>query len=144
MEGCDLQVAGKKRQSAPTLPPTFAVTPMRIEYHRTLLADRVRNSAFYAALRRAIVPGKTTLADIGAGTGFLGFLAAKLGAARVDLYETGEIAELARRLLKRNRLSQARIAQVHSTEVDRPDRVDVIVSETLGSYPFEEIGRAHV
>lgn len=111
---------------------------MRIEYHRTLLADRVRNSAFYAALRSVIVPGKTTVADIGAGTGFLGFLAAKLGAARVDLYETGEIAELARRLLKHNRLSQARIAQVHSTDVNRPDRVDVIVSETLGNYPFEE------
>jgi SAM-dependent methyltransferase len=111
---------------------------MRIEYHRTLLADRVRNSAFYAALRKVIVPGKTTVADIGAGTGFLGFLAAKLGAARVDLYETAEIAELARRLLHHNRLSQARIAQVHSTDVDRPDRVDVIVSETLGNYPFEE------
>jgi type I protein arginine methyltransferase len=111
---------------------------MRIEYHRTLLADRVRNAAFQAALQRVIVPNKTTLADIGAGTGFLGFLAAKLGAARVDLYESGEIAELARRLLKHNRLSKARIAQVHSTEVDRPERVDVVVSETLGNYPFEE------
>ena len=111
---------------------------MRIEYHRTLLADRVRNNAFYAALRSVIVPGQTTVADIGAGTGFLGFLAAKLGAARVDLYETGDIAELARRLLKQNRLPQARIAQVHSTEVAKPDRVDVIVSETLGNYPFEE------
>jgi len=111
---------------------------MRIEYHRTLLADRVRNSAFYAALRSVIVPGKTTVADIGAGTGFLGFLAAKLGAQRVDLYETAEIAELARRLLKHNQLSQVRIAQVHSTDVERPDRVDVIVSETLGNYPFEE------
>ena len=53
---------------------------MRIEYHRTLLADRVSNNAFYAALRSVIVPGQTTVADIGAGTGFLGFLAAKLGA----------------------------------------------------------------
>jgi protein arginine N-methyltransferase 1 len=111
---------------------------MRIEYHRTLLADRVRNAAFYAALRSVIVPGKTTVADIGAGTGFLGFLAAKLGAARVDLYESGDIAELARRLLKANHLPQARIAQVHSTDVAKPDRVDVIVSETLGNYPFEE------
>ena len=56
---------------------------MRIEYHRTLLADRVRNAAFHAALQRVIVAGKTTVADIGAGTGFLGFMAAKLGAARV-------------------------------------------------------------
>ena len=34
---------------------------MRIEYHRTLLADRVRNNAFYAALRSVIVPGQTCL-----------------------------------------------------------------------------------
>jgi protein arginine N-methyltransferase 1 len=111
---------------------------MRIEYHRTLLADRVRNAAFHAALRQVIVKGKTTVADIGAGTGFLGFLAARLGAARVDLYEAAEIAEVARKLLRHNRLAKCRIAQVHSTEVAEPDRVDVIVCETLGNYPFEE------
>jgi protein arginine N-methyltransferase 1 len=111
---------------------------MRIEYHRTLLADRVRNAAFHAALRQAIVKGESSVADIGAGTGFLGFLAAKLGAARVDLYEAAEIAEVARKLLKHNRLTRCRIAQVHSTEVAEPDRVDIIVCETLGNYPFEE------
>ena len=111
---------------------------MRIEYHRTLLADRVRNAAFHAALQRVIVAGETTVADIGAGTGFLGFLAAKLGAKRVDLYEAAEIAGVARKLLRHNRLANARIAQVHSTEVAAPERVDVVVCETLGNYPFEE------
>jgi protein arginine N-methyltransferase 1 len=111
---------------------------MRIEYHRTLLADRVRNAAFQAALARVIVKGRTTVADIGAGTGFLGFLAAKLGARRVDLYEAAETADVARKLLRHNKLANCRIAQVHSTEVDEPDRVDVVVSETLGNYPFEE------
>jgi protein arginine N-methyltransferase 1 len=111
---------------------------MRIEYHRTLLADRVRNAAFHAALARTIAKGKTTVADIGAGTGFLGFLAARLGAKRVDLYEAAEVADIARRLLRRNRLFNCRIAQVHSTDVIDPERVDVVVSETLGNYPFEE------
>ena len=111
---------------------------MRIEYHRTLLADRVRNAAFHAALAHVIVKGETTVADIGAGTGFLGFLAAKLGAKRVDLYEAAEIADVARKLLRDNRLTNCRIAQVHSTEVASPERVDVVVSETLGNYPFEE------
>jgi protein arginine N-methyltransferase 1 len=111
---------------------------MRIEYHRTLLADRVRNAAFHAALARVIVKGKTTVADIGAGTGFLGFLAAKLGAKRVDLYETGEVADIARKLLRHNRLCNCRIAQAHSIDVINPERVDVVVSETLGNYPFEE------
>ena len=78
------------------------------------------------------------MADIGAGTGFLGFLAAKLGAKRVDLYEAAEIADVARKLLRHNRLANCRIAQVHSTDVASPERVDVVVSETLGNYPFEE------
>ena len=111
---------------------------MRIEYHRTLLADRVRNAAFHAALARVIVRGKTTVADIGAGTGFLGFLAAKLGAKRVDLYEAAPVADVARKLLRHNRLANCRIAQVHSTDVATPERVDLVVSETLGNYPFEE------
>ena len=111
---------------------------MRIEYHRTLLADRVRNAAFHAALARLIVKGETTVADIGAGTGFLGFLAAKLGAKRVDLYEAAEVADVARKLLRHNKLANCRIAQVHSTDVASPERVDVVVSETLGNYPFEE------
>ena len=111
---------------------------MRIEYHRTLLADRVRNAAFHEALRRVIVKGKTTVADIGAGTGFLGFLASKLGAKRVDFYERADIADVARKLLRHNRLTNCRIAEIHSTDVATPDRVDVVVSETLGNYPFEE------
>jgi protein arginine N-methyltransferase 1 len=111
---------------------------MRIEYHRTLLADRVRNAAFQAALQRLVVAGQTTVADIGAGTGLLGFLAAKLGAARVDLYEAAEIAGVARKLLRHNHIANARIAEVHSTEVATPERVDVVVCETLGNYPFEE------
>ncbi len=111
---------------------------MRIEYHRTLLADRVRNAAFHAALARVIVKGQTTVADIGAGTGFLGFLAAKLGAKRVDLYEMAAIAAVARKLKRLNRLANCRIAELHSTDVEAPDRVDVVVCETLGNYPFEE------
>jgi hypothetical protein len=111
---------------------------MRIEYHRTLLADRVRNAAFQAALAHVIVKGETTVADIGAGTGFLGFLAAKLGGKRVDLYEAAEVADVARKLLRHNRLPNCRIAQVHSTDVASPERVDVVVCETLGNYPFEE------
>lgn len=111
---------------------------MRIEYHRTLLADRVRNEAFHTALKSVIKPGTSLVADIGTGTGFLGFLANTLGAARVDMYDEGDISEVARRLLKHNQLKGCRIATVHSTAVAEPDKVDIVVSETLGNYPFEE------
>ena len=111
---------------------------MRIEYHRTLLADRVRNAALHAALARLIVKGETTVADIGAGTGFLGFLAARLGARRVDLYEAAGVASVARKLLRQNRLRNCRLFEMHSTEAIDPDRVDLIVCETLGNYALEE------
>jgi len=111
---------------------------MRIEYHRTLLADRVRNAAFHAALGRVIVKGETTVADIGAGTGFLGFLAARLGAKRVDLYEADGVAGVARKLLRHNRLRNCRLFEMHSTEALDPEPVDVVVCETLGNYALEE------
>jgi SAM-dependent methyltransferase len=111
---------------------------MRIEYHRTLLADRVRNDAFHAALKRVIVPGETKVVDIGCGTGFLGFMAAKLGAKRVVLIETAEIATLAKKLTKANGLRNIEVVPAHSTELEPPERFDVAVSETLGNYAFEE------
>jgi predicted RNA methylase len=68
---------------------------MRIEYHRTLIADHVRNKAFHEPLSRVIKPGETTVADIGAGTGLLGLMASKLGAREVMLYEAAEVAGVA-------------------------------------------------
>lgn len=111
---------------------------MRIEYHRTLIADRVRNEAFQRALAAVIRKGETTVADIGAGTGLLGLMAAKLGAREVYLYETAEVAGVAARILKANRARNCHLMPCHSTEMQEPPQVDVVVSETLGNYPFEE------
>lgn len=111
---------------------------MRIDYHRTLIADTVRNKAFCDALAAVIVPGKTVVADVGAGTGLLGLIAARLGAREVFLYETAEVAGVAAEILKRNRVRNCHLLPCHSTEMQDPPRVDVVVSETLGNYPFEE------
>lgn len=111
---------------------------MRIEYHRTLIADRVRNDAFAAALARVIRKGETVVADIGAGTGLLGLMAARLGAREVYLYEMAEVAGVASAILKRNSARNCHLMPCHSTEMQTPPRADVIVSETLGNYPFEE------
>jgi protein arginine N-methyltransferase 1 len=111
---------------------------MRIEYHRTLIADRVRNEAFKRALSSVIVPGKSTVADIGAGTGLLALMAAKLGAREVFLYEAAEVAGVAEKVLKANKVRNCHLIPGHSTEMTKPDKVDVVVSETLGNYPFEE------
>lgn len=111
---------------------------MRIEYHRTLIADRVRNDAFRRALAARIKKGETTVADIGAGTGLLALMAAELGAREVFLYEAAEVAGVAERLLKANKVRNCHLIPCHSTEMTDPPKVDLIVSETLGNYPFEE------
>lgn len=108
-----------------------------IELHRKLLGDTVRNDALGQALARVLKPGMT-VADIGAGTGFLSFLARRLGAAHCHLYEyTGALA-LARELARRNGISGLTFVEAHSTEVKKPPRADVVVSETLGNYALEE------
>jgi hypothetical protein len=111
---------------------------MRIDYHRTLVADQARNAAFYRALAALIRPGETVVADIGAGTGLIGLMAARLGAREVYLYETAEVAGVAAEILSRNRVRNCHLIPCHSTEMQDPPPVDVVVSETLGNYPFEE------
>jgi len=111
---------------------------MRIDYHRTLVADAVRNRAFHAALAAVIKPGPTVVADLGAGTGLLGLMAARRGAREVYLYETAEVAGVAAEIIKRNRVRNCHVMPCHSTEMQKPPRVDVVVSETLGNYPYEE------
>ena len=108
-----------------------------IEYQRKLLGDPVRNQAFHAALQQVVVKGETTLADVGAGTGFLSFLALQLGARHCTLIEYTETLRLARQLAKRNGLQALSFVQKHSSEV-RELAVDVVISETLGNYALEE------
>lgn len=111
---------------------------MRIEYHRTLIADRLRIAAFHEALSRVVHKGQTTVADIGTGTGLLAFLAAKLGAKKVYAYETAEIGAVAVKLKALNKMKAVELIPGRSTEIIEPERVDVVVTETLGNFALEE------
>ncbi len=111
---------------------------MRIEYHRTLIADAVRIAAFNEALAQVVVKGKSTVADIGTGTGLLAFLAAKLGAKKVLAYETNEIGAVAERLKTLNRMRAVTLIPGRSTDIIEPELADVVVTETLGNFALEE------
>lgn len=111
---------------------------MLIEFHRRMLADQVRSAAFNEALHRVIRPGETTVADVGAGTGFLGFLARKLGAREVHLIEHGAVIALAEELATRNRLDGLHFWPMHSGEILDELQVDVVVAEVLGNLALEE------
>ena len=109
-----------------------------IELHRKLLGDAPRNAAFHAALKAVIKPGVTTVADLGAGTGFLSFLARQLGAKHCTLIEYTDTIQLATQLARANKIDGLSFIQGHSAEIKKPEKVDVVVSETLGNYALEE------
>jgi len=109
-----------------------------IELQRKLLGDKVRNVAFHQALKRVVVPGKTTIADVGSGTGFLSFLASRLGARHCTLIEFGDILDVSRILAKRNKIKNCTFIRKHSMDVKKIPPVDVMVAEILGNYVLEE------
>jgi type I protein arginine methyltransferase len=111
---------------------------MSIEFHRRMLADRVRHDAFRAALKHAIVPGKSAVADIGAGTGVLAFFARELGAREVWLYDPGPALGLAETVAARNGIDGLHFVPARSLDVEDPPRVDVVVAEVLGNFAYEE------
>jgi protein arginine N-methyltransferase 1 len=111
---------------------------MSIEFHRRMLADRVRHEAFYAALKQTIRPGESTVADIGAGTGILAFLARQLGAPEVWLYDPGAALELAEIVAERNDIDGLNFVPARSLDVADPPQVDVVVAEVLGNFAYEE------
>ena len=111
---------------------------MSIEFHRRMLADRVRHDAFRAALKQAIVPGKSAVADIGAGTGVLAFFARELGAREVWLYDPGPALRLAETVAARNGIDSLNFVPARSLDVEDPPRVDVVVAEVLGNFAYEE------
>ncbi len=110
-----------------------------LELHRLLLGDTIRNDAFAKALKTVITPAAgTIIADIGSGTGFLSFVAEQLGAKHCHLYEVSDLLPLSKQLAKENGIKRCTFFQMHSTDVKKPVQCDVVVSETLGNWPYEE------
>ena len=109
-----------------------------IDLQRKLLGDSVRNDAFAEAMKKVIKKGETIVIDLGSGTGFLSFLASRLGAKHVTLIESGEICKTSKALAKRNGINNCTFLCKHSTRVHGLPKADVLLSETLGNYALEE------
>ena len=107
-------------------------------WHFSMLRDEPRNTAFDAAIRRAVTPG-THVLDIGAGSGLLSLMAARAGAGRVVACEENPaIADIATRIVATNGYAeQIRVVTGNSTELDveadLEGRADVIVSEIVSN-----------
>lgn len=106
--------------------------------HVAMLNDRVRTERFLAGIREVVRSGDVVV-DIGTGTGILAIAAARAGADRVYAIEAGRIGRLAEANFKANGLAD-RVMLINgwSTEIELPERADVLVSEMIGNDPFGE------
>ena len=101
-----------------------------------MLADRRRIDPFVAALQREISQQSVVL-DIGTGTGYFAFAAVQAGAARVYAVEPDNAIEIAK-LCARDIPGSERITWIQgfSTELDLPEKVDIVIGDLHGNMPF--------
>jgi len=114
-------------------------TPLDLlEYHHSMLVDKVRTEAFKNAIEQQVKPGDVVL-DIGCGSGILTYFACRAGAKRVYAIEQGPMYEMAQMLCKKNGFADKVVfLNDWSTRVTLPERADVLVTETIGNVGFDE------
>ncbi len=110
---------------------------IELDAHRQFIADRPRVDAFARAIGVVVRPGDVVI-DLASGTGILGLLACRAGAARVYCIEAGSIVGLARELARANGVDdRMRFVHAHSSQAELPERADVLVSDQIGQFGFE-------
>jgi len=109
-----------------------------INYHLSMLMDNVRTDAYRQAISRVVKPGDV-VADIGCGSGILSFLARRAGAKQVYAVESEDVIEIAKLVAVQNGMQdKVTFFKNVSFHVVLPEKVDVIVTETMGTFGFEE------
>jgi protein arginine N-methyltransferase 1 len=107
-----------------------------IQDYAAMIGDGARMRAYAGALAETVRPGMV-VADIGAGPGILGLMAAKLGARRVFAIDVSPTLAVGRELARENGLEdRIEFIQADSRKVDLPERADVVVSDLRGALPL--------
>lgn len=107
-------------------------------WHVPMMNDHDRNTAYYAGLKAAVTADRQVF-EIGAGSGLLSMMAARLGAKSVVACEAVPlIAETAQRIVERNHCQDVvKILAKTSLEVevgkDLPEKADLLVHEIFSS-----------
>jgi protein arginine N-methyltransferase 1 len=101
-----------------------------------MIAHKARMDAYVEALRR-FVRAESVVADLGTGSGIFALIAARLGARRVFAIEPDEVIQLAKELAVANAVAdRIEFIQDLSTNLELPERADVIVFDLSGSLPL--------
>ena len=108
-----------------------------INYHLSMMVDDVRTGSYRQAISQVIRKGDVVV-DVGCGSGILSFLACRAGARHVYAIEREAVIEVAKLVAAKNGL-QDRVTFFNdvSFSVELPERADVILTETMGTFGFE-------
>ena len=108
------------------------------EHYHQMLGDSVRMKAFRDAIFAVVKPGDIVV-DLGAGTGVLSLWAIQAGAKKVYAIEKTEAIHLAKEIAEVNDFTdKIEFINKNSMDVTLPERADVLISETLGSFAIDE------
>lgn len=107
-------------------------------FHIRLLNDKTRTSSFIHAIKQSVKTGDIVV-DIGTGTGVLAIAAAKYGASHVYAVEPSDMGELAKKNFEKNGVAdRITLIKGYSSQVDLPEKVDLLISEVIGNEPLAE------
>jgi type I protein arginine methyltransferase len=109
------------------------------QIHIAMLNDRHRTKQYLEAIKTVVQPGDIVV-EIGTGTGVLAMAAARAGASRVYAIEaTSSMGQVARSNFEQNGLGDTiTLIPGWSTQVELPERADLLISEIIGNDPFAE------
>src|SRR5439155_22918484 len=100
-----------------------------------MIADRGRIDAYARALKQRIQPDAVVI-EIGAGAAVTTMIARQLSASKVYAIETDDIIHLGKEVAAANgHADRIYFIQKRSTEVELPEKADVIVADLRGVFP---------
>ena len=102
-----------------------------------MLKDAVRTGAFERAIREVVRPGMQVL-DFGCGTGILSFFAERAGAERVFAVDRTFMVHAAEAIARQNGFRRITFLRTDGESFELPEKVDLIVSEWMGSFILRE------
>ncbi len=117
---------------------TWVTSKMVPLWHVPMMNEAHRNDAYYEGIKTAVKPGKLVL-EIGAGSGLLSMMAAKLGATQVVACEAEPlVAKTAAEIVKNNGYADtvsilSKISYDVEVGKDLPEKADVLIHEIFDS-----------
>ncbi len=109
-----------------------------IPIHTAFIMDKTRTETLRRSILQVVKPDDIVL-DIGTGSGILSLFACQAGAKKVYAIERSPMIKIAQKMAEYNGFKDKIVfINEESTFAKLPEKVDVIISETIGTFGLEE------